>query len=200
MNHISHALLSNPNICLSGGAPGADLLWGTLALAQSHALIHWSFPTHTSPAPPSSLILLSDAELALGTRAVAAAATVLGRNPPRRPHVWRLLHRNYYQVAWAEKCYAVTVLPGEGEGEERKVRGTAWAVSMFAATHSAGSGRMWVFDQEADAWFEWKRDKEGREWERMEGRPPKPEGVWAGIGTRQLEGNGRRAIEEVMFG
>lgn len=53
---------------------------------------------------------------------------------------------------------------------------------------------MWLFDQEKDAWFNW----DGEGWVVMEGKPPKPEGVWAGIGSRDLKENGRRAIREVM--
>jgi hypothetical protein len=32
----------------------------------------------------------------------------------------------------------------------------------------------------------------------IEGKPPRPEGVWAGIGSRDLAENGRRAIRELM--
>jgi hypothetical protein len=179
---------ANPNICLSGGAKGADFEWGRCASIAGHKVIHWTFPTHPSQSPEADTIHLTDAELSIAVPAVRNAAKAINKSPPSRPHIWRLIHRNYYQVAWSESCYAVTVIR-----EGQKVGGTAWATVMFAQLHPE-SRRLWLFDQEKDGWFNW----DGEGWVSIEGKPPRPEGVWAGIGSRDLAENGRRAIRELM--
>lgn len=175
------------DVCLSGGADGADIEWGTCAASIGHRVIHWSFPGHGSQAPESQLVRLDDEALKLADDALRDAAAALGKNPPRRPAVARLLQRNYYQVARSEACYAVTairenVVPG----------GTAWATTMFAQLHP-GSHSLYVFDQEKDAWFRF----DGGTWGRIDS-PPRPTGIWAGIGSRDLKPNGRDAIRKLM--
>lgn len=181
-------LLKNiKDICLSGGAEGADIEWGTYADSMGHRVIHWSFPEHRSNAPESQLVRLNDEQLKLGNNALESAAKALSKSPPRRPAVIRLLQRNYYQVAWSQACYAVTtisndVIPG----------GTAWAITMFIQLHP-GNTHLYVFDQENDVWFQWNNET----WSRI-GCPPKPTGIWAGIGSRDLKPSGREAIKRLM--
>jgi len=45
-------------ICLSGGAPGADLEWGLCARAAGHTVIHWSFVGHRTKAPLGEHVIL----------------------------------------------------------------------------------------------------------------------------------------------
>lgn len=80
-----------------------------------------------------------------------------------------------------------------------KVGGTAWAMTMFAALNAeGGERRMWVFCQERGRWLRWGGDAEGRVWEECKAEEvPRPEGVWAGVGSRRLTEGGRRAIREV---
>ncbi|KAL6916795.1 hypothetical protein FSST1_008290 [Fusarium sambucinum] len=109
---------TNPNICLSGGADGADMEWGNCAASVGHQVIHWSFPEHSSQASEDQLIRLTDEELNISDTAVENAARALGKSPPRRPTVARLLRRNYYQVAWSKACYAVTFIPEAGDNAQ----------------------------------------------------------------------------------
>jgi hypothetical protein len=195
MEHIQKR--TNINICLSGGADGADLEWGRCAAEAGHDVIHWSFPGHRTQAPESQIIRLSDQELNLATNALNNAARALEKDPPRRPIIARLTRRNYYQVAWSTSCYAVTVIQDANDADaKRKIGGTAWATTMFAQLHP-GNRDMYLFDQEKDGWFQWDPDTEG--WVSM-GRecPPRPRGVWAGIGSRDLMANGRAAIRRLM--
>ena len=52
---------------------------------------------------------------------------------------------------------------------------------------------LYVFDQERDGWFHWT----GESWEPDPG-PTVTHAHFAGTGTRFLEANGRRAIEELF--
>lgn len=181
-------LLQNmTDVCLSGGAEGADIEWGTYAQFIGHNVIHWSFPGHHSNAFESQLVRLSDEQLRLGDEALRAAAVTLRKSMPRRPSVVRLLHRNFYQVAWSQACYAVTTIrDGEVSG------GTGWAITMFIQLHP-NNHKLYVFDQEQDAWFQFN----GETWNGI-ACPPQPAGIWAGIGTRELKQNGKEAIWKLI--
>ncbi|KAL4794318.1 hypothetical protein BDV19DRAFT_365135 [Aspergillus venezuelensis] len=192
MNHLLTKQASNSNICLSGGATGADLEWGSCASAAGHELIHWSFPGHNTAAPEDTVIRLSDEDLSVAEPALADAARVLGKSLPRKAGISRLLKRNYFQVAWASSCYAVTVLRNAEKGE--RVGGTAWTTTMFSLLHPE-SKELYVFDMERDGWVQW--DPAGKEWVGIE-RPPRPREVWAGIGSRELSENGKMAIRRLM--
>ncbi|KAG8672487.1 hypothetical protein FPOAC2_05880 [Fusarium poae] len=182
---------TNPNICLSGGADGADMEWGNCAASVGHQVIHWSFPGHSSQATQDQLIRLTDEELKIGNAAIENAARALGKSPPRRPTVSRLLHRNYYQVAWSEACYAVTFVPEAG-GHAHPPGGTAWATTMFSQLHPDNHS-LYVFDQIKNVWLQWQ----GESWVVIES-PPRPAGIWAGIGARALQQNGKDAIRKLM--
>ncbi|KAJ3538857.1 hypothetical protein NM208_g5726 [Fusarium decemcellulare] len=183
--------ISAPNICLSGGADGADLEWGKCATSVGHRVIHWSFPGHSSQAPEDQLIRLNDQELRMSDEALENAAKALGRSLPRRPTVARLLRRNYYQVAWSEACYVVTFMR-EGEEQAQAPGGTTWATTMFSQLYP-DSRSLYVFDQNQNVWLQWN----GESWDVIE-TPPRPKGVWTGIGARALQQNGKDAIWKLM--
>ncbi|KAM0202090.1 hypothetical protein ACHAPQ_010494 [Fusarium lateritium] len=180
--------ISNSNVCLSGGADGADVAWGNCAAKVGHGVIHWTFPGHSSQAPEDQLIRLDDEQLKAGVEALQDAAKVLGLSPPQRPTVSRLLHRNYYQVAWSQACYAVTFM----EQGRQAPGGTVWATTMFRQLHP-GNHELYIFDQNRDVWLQWN----GESWDLID-MPPRPTGVWAGIGARYLTQNGYDAIRKLM--
>ncbi|RGP70987.1 hypothetical protein FSPOR_3674 [Fusarium sporotrichioides] len=189
MNYLQNKTSSN--VCLSGGADGADMEWSNCAASVGHQVIHWSFPGHSSQAPDDQIIRLSDEELEISHTAIENAARALGKSPPRRPTVARLLRRNYYQVAWSEACYAVTFVSEAGD-DAKSPGGTVWATTMFSQLHP-GSRSLYVFDQIRGVWLQWQ----GESWVVIE-TPPRPTGVWAGIGARALQQNGKDAIRKLM--
>lgn len=152
-----------------------------------HKVIHWSFPGHQSQAPEDQLVRLDDEQLKLSDEALQNAAVALGKDPPKRPVVSRLLQRDYYQVAWSKSCYAVTVI-----NENTVPGGTAWATTMFAQLHPDNRS-LYLFDQDRDAWFQFN----GETWDQIDS-PPRPTGIWAGVGARELKQNGRNAIRKLM--
>lgn len=175
------------DVCLSGGADGADIEWGFCAASTGHTVIHWSFAGHPSQAPEDQIVRLDDEQLKIANEAVSNAATALGKAPPRHRKVSCFLQRNYYQVAWSEACYAVTVIR-----EDAPPGGTAWATTMFAQLHP-DNRNLYLFDQLKDGWFQFN----GQSWDSIES-PPRPKGIWAGIGSRDLQPNGRAAIRKLM--
>lgn len=184
-----------PNVCLSGGADGADIEWGYWAASIGHKVIHWSFQGHPSKAPEDELVRLNDEELKKANHALELAAKALGKSPPRRSTVAPLLQRNYYQVAWSQACYAVTYFEEtEDEAQPQTIApgGTVWAITMFIQLHP-DNHNLYVFDQTRSIWLQWN----GESWDIID-TPPRPTGKWAGIGARALQQNGKDAIRKLM--
>jgi len=188
--------------CLSGGADGADLWWGLAASGLDHGVIHFSFRGARTAASPEQLHILTEADLAAADpQCHQANRTLRRRFPAHSPYVTDLLRRDWYQVAIANSCYAVstlglppgptlplnTVVTGEVKG------GTAWAVQMFIDRHEGAACACYLFDQVACHWFQWLDDGWTSIYE-----PPQPTGVYAGIGARELLPIGRTAIRVLM--
>jgi hypothetical protein len=177
------------NMCLSGGAVGADLQWGMTCGSAGHEVIHWSFVGHKTDAPEVEVVVLSEEQLLAADTYLRLANKTLKRGSltKRSQFVINLLRRNWYQVQHAERLYAVSSI----EGVTVK-GGTGWAVQMFIDRRQGLPCEAYVFDQKQEKWFCWK----GR-WVEIT-RPPKPYGIYAGIGTRKLNPAGKAAIRNLM--
>lgn len=171
------------NLCLSGGAIGADTRWGQAALLAGHEVIHFSFDGHKSTDKKNTFILSED-ELEVSDRFLRIAAKTLNRNfPPKDEFVKKLLQRNFYQIRDSKTLYAVaSIKNGLVEG------GTGWAVQMFL---DRAIGDCFVYDQKEKIWYQWKAG-----W--VQNIPYKPKGIWTGIGTRYINKFGISAINELL--
>lgn len=180
-------IVDGMNICLSGGAEGADLQWGMCAGSRGDKVIHFIFDGHRSRAPSVEKVVLSGDMLAIANPHLEKANKSLCRKwPVANNFVASLLRRNYYQVAWAGSVYAISEI-----GKDQRVKGgTAWAVQMYIDLHP--DGKAYVFDQKKEQWFQWKNG-----WCPIISPPP-PEGVWAGVGSRDLVESGKNAIRELL--
>jgi len=177
---------SDASVCLSGGALGADAAWGDAARLAGHDVIHWVFAGHSNKAgvPIKERHVLSQQELLVADDALVMANRRLDRRwPIQNQHVANLLRRNYYQVQWSDACYAISTF------EKGQVKGgTAWATTMFT-NRFEGPCPCYVYDQVRRTWTVW--DGEGF----LEAdEVPAPSGTYAGIGTRELNQHGSRAI------
>jgi hypothetical protein len=184
--------LLGENLGLSGGAPGADLAWGRAAEAAGHWVLHWSFDGHRTQAPADRVARLTADHLAAANPLLKRANKALGRRwPVRDADTANLLRRNYYQVRWSDSVYAVSHFEnGQVAG------GTAWAVQMYLDRwiHDGANldrCRCFVFDQKEGCWYRWYTG-----WERIE-IPPRPEGIYAAVGSRDLLPAGSDAIVNI---
>lgn len=183
------------NICLSGGAEGSDAQWGMNAGRDGQSVIHWSFANHKHHVAETEVVRLSEEQLEKADPFLKAAAKKLKRTwPGSRSHtVKSLLRRNYYQIAWCESLYAVsTIRNGIVQG------GTGWAVQMYLDRHAQLAQfeplPAYVYDQNDQQWYQWVG-----QWKALSEPPPRPQGIWAGIGTRELNKAGKWAIRN-LFG
>lgn len=186
---IAELVALSPNICLSGGAIGADLQWGMCAGMAGHAVIHWSFKDHHVKAPACEVVVLTEEQLEAADGALNVAKRRLKRGYFAPDSFNRqLLRRNWYQVKDAERVYAVANVDDKGAVSG----GTAWAVQMFVDRFDNGPCEVYVYDQLTGLWLTW----DGYLWVRAE--PPTPFGVYAGVGSRDLKPNGKHAIRDIL--
>jgi len=181
------------NVCLSGGAEGADLQWGMCAGSAGHQVVHWTFKGHSSKAPKSEISELTEEQLLVADESLTRANLSLKRRFPGSSwFVNALLRRNYYQIKWAESVYAVSKLvKGQVDG------GTAWATQMYMDRflcdgEDISKCQLYLFDQVDEKWLTWNGV-----WQEAE-HVPEPSGVWAGIGSRKLTDAGKQAIRDIL--
>ncbi len=178
------------NLCLSGGAKGADVQWGMCAGMAGHHVIHWSFAGHKSLAPEVETVRLTQEQLDMANDAIKVAAPSLKKYPPKDKFVKSLIQRNFYQITESSSVYAVSTIQ-----DDLVQGGTAWAVQMFLDRTDIETHACYVFDQNTSSWFSWS--DETQYWTAIE-KPPTPQGIWAGIGTRDLTTEGKNAIRELL--
>lgn len=187
--------LTNPNILLSGAAAGADTEFSVQADAYGHTVVNWTFRGHKSRFE-QHLYELTDNHLTQAHAALLRANTSLKRQyPARSTNINRLLQRNFYQVRWSERVYAVSKFSKDSSmlGIDG---GTAWACQMYVDRFLFDNEPMelcelYMFDQNQNQWFQWRRV-----WFPIES-PPIPSGIYAGIGSRNLKDSGQAAISNL---
>lgn len=193
------------NCCLSGGAPGSDTYWGKAAEQIGHQVIHFSFNGHKTMV--SNPVILSETILATADPyCIKANETLHRRYPPKSKNVQNLLRRNWFQVEATGSLYAIShfdqadkvmalkpMAVGSSLPERTQVSGgTAWAVELFINRYNRETCECYVFDQIICYWFQWRG-----EWVRIY-QPPKPSGIYTGIGSRKLLPIGMLAIRVLM--
>lgn len=177
--------------CYSGGAEGADLLWGRLALNHGNSLIHFSFDGHRMKEQQDHRHELRRHELEAATERLLPAAKALNRRLPpfdvtaKTNYTRCLLARNWYQVKDAERVYSVARLDRNGQVKG----GTAWAVQM---AFQRGLEEIYRLDDYGN-WHILTRNG----WKSIDD-VPKPHGEWAGIGTRDLHYAPQLAMKELF--
>lgn len=178
------------DVCLSGGATGADTLWGQCATDSGQDAVHFSFEGHFVSADVRGSIVTVSAEqlLEADARLAAANRSLRRRFPTGSRYVDNLLRRSWSVVKDAESLYAVSAIDPRGMVKG----GTAWGVQMFIDLHGSDLP-CYVYDQAECGWFGWRGG-----WAPVESLPP-PSGLWAGIGTRRLAQSGVAAVLE-LFG
>lgn len=183
------------NLCLSGGAKGADAQWGMTAGSAGHSVIHWSYEGHKAWAPEIEVVRLTKEQLEIADPYLHQANKTLKRVVPTwKPWLCNLLRRNYYQVAYTQSVYGV----GEIGPDSLVKGGTSWAIQIYldrfehGGEDSAGI-KLFFYDQTTSQWFAWLDS-----WQALPDQPPEPIGLWTGIGTRDLQENGKNAIRRLL--
>jgi hypothetical protein len=173
-------------ILFSGGAPGAEAEFG--ACAERHGIeeVNFTFDGHNI-VRRRGMRVLNHEELQAGDVSLEYVSKLMHRRYTDNPTIRRVLQTLWYQVNSGQEIYVIgAVLP---DGTVRG--GTGWGAEFAKLCNKP----LYVFDQERDGWFAWT----GREWVSRKGDPPTiTHPHVTGTGTRTMQDNGRRAIEDLF--
>jgi len=183
--------------CHSGGAEGSDFFFQEIGKEFGVQTKAYSYKTkfHTS----SDKVEISEEDFLEGINEINKANKNLGRFGIHK--YINLLARNWAQVKYSTQIFAVGVIvePGsktpEGYYSKSKIQtvsgGTGYAV-MLGILHLK---EVFVFDQSKDKWFRWSYS--ASKFIEMSETPKIKTQNFAGIGTRKLNDNGKRAIRDL---
>ncbi|MBL8617031.1 MAG: hypothetical protein JNM72_15585 [Deltaproteobacteria bacterium] len=172
----------------SGGATGAEAAFGEVAEQYGLREVNFSFEGHNQ-ARTAGREVLSARALSAGDVSLVYVAHRLHRHWDQTESLRRVLQCQWHMVSHADQLFVVGSIQPDGTVHG----GTGWSVELARRWHK----RVWVFDQNHEAWFCWT----GAAWAR--GEPVIESPALAATGTRFLNEAGRRAISalfEASFG
>ena len=176
----------------SGGAIGSDTYWGEIGNKYNIPTKHYYLGKKT----PNGNIEISKEDTAEGKVKVTKAAIQMGRINPNHTVKNELLIRDWAQVKYADAVFAVTTLLRVGDKiDSTRIAkipqgkgGTGYAIQMAINEDKP----VYVYDQVRNQWFTYKNNT----WVKTD--TPVLTKNFAGIGTRNLNENGKKAIENVF--
>jgi hypothetical protein len=184
-------------ICHSGGAIGSDTEFELRGIPYGIKTRAYSYKTksHTSP----NKIEISDEDYQDGITEIKKANKILNRYGIEK--YMNLLARNWAQVKYSDQIIAIgrILKPGEkgfrGYYNRSKMDvvdgGTGYAV-MMGINHNK---LVHVFDQDKCVWFRWSYST--MSFIQMKEEPLIEYQNFAGIGTREINENGKEAIRDL---
>jgi hypothetical protein len=174
-------------ILFSGGAPGAEAAFGEVAERYGIEEVNFTFDQHPM-ARTRGVRVLNHEELQAGDVSLEYVSRLMARRYTDARTIRKILQTLWYQVNNGQEIYVIgAVLP---DGTVRG--GTGWGAEFAKLCNKP----LHVFDQEKDCWEKWT----GNGWSPCEAQTPPviTHPHFTGTGTRRLQENGRRAIEELF--
>jgi len=180
---------------VSGGATGADTAFNRIGKELNMPVLNYSFEgnAHNARKAGSLVRILTQTELEAADKALGKANATLGRHfnaDMDNTFSINLLRRNYSIVKSADTIFAVGTLYKKGKARVAS-GGTGWGVQMAIDMQKP----VRFFDQRANKWLQF--DKNLGDFVEMS-KPPKLTPRFGGIGSRDLQANGEKAIRDLM--
>jgi hypothetical protein len=173
-------------ILFSGAAAGAEAEFG--ACAERHGIeeVNFTFDGHKD-VRSRGIRVLNHEELLNGDVSLEYVSKLMHRRYTEGPMIRKVLQTLWYQVNNGQEIYVIGVILEDGT-----VRGgTGWGAEFAKLCNKP----LFVFDQEKDGWFEWTGD----DWKAHgKNAPTITHPHFTGTGTRQLQDNGKQAIEDLF--
>ncbi len=177
----------------SGGAIGADTLFGECAERVGHEVRHYAFEGMKTEWG-CHLKTLNAANLYQADEYLVQANKTLKRHfPTRSEYVNNLLRRNYYQIKDTKIIYVVAPLADDNKIVQG---GTGWAVQMAVDRMVL---LIYLFDLKSNKWYEYFHAGNIFEYILFVDiiKPVDLQCVYTGIGSRELNSDGKKAIKEL---
>jgi hypothetical protein len=171
-------------ILFSGGAPGAEAEFGGCAERHRIEEVNFTFDGHNI-ARQRGVRVLNHEELQAGDVSFEYISRLMHRRYTESPTLRRILQTLWYQVNNGQEIYVVGTILDDGT-----VRGgTGWGAEFAKLCNKP----LFLFDQDKNGWFEWT----GTDWKARQ-TPQITHPHFTGTGTRSLQENGKRAIEDLF--
>lgn len=175
---LASELAKFQNVCYSGGAAGADRLFGLWASTNGQDVIHLSFKNHKYHVTDETVLelpqsILSDKSVL--DKLNKANESLHRKVPASGSYIYNLLARNAFQVIVTERVYALAKIVSVDQIDG----GTAWATQMFI--DASVEPEIYVYNI---------LDNKPYIYEYITGTykevstVPTPHGKWTGIGSR----------------
>lgn len=184
--------------CHSGGADGSDTLWEMYALMYDMKVKAYSYKTKSHKS--FNKVEISKQDYEEGVEKIKKANKVLSRKNIDK-HM-NLLARNWAQVKYSTEIFAIGYIVREGEKSKKGYLVTSKSPSVdggtgYAVQMGINAGKtVYVFDQDKEKWFKWSYILE--DFLELRNTPIIQEKNFAGIGTREINKAGEKAIEQVF--
>lgn len=197
MNLFENKIDVNNITCHSGGAYGSDSFWEEIGQEFGVKTKAYSYKTKIHKSP--NKIEISDDDYNEGVIEVKKANLILKRQSIDK--FMNLLARNWAQVKYSSQILAIghIVLPGEkglkGYISKSNLQtvdgGTGYAVTIGINNNKS----IYVYDQIRKKWFTWSYIQNS--FIEINKVPKILSNNFAGIGTREINDDGIKAIEDV---
>lgn len=171
-------------ILFSGGAKGAEAAFGALAERYGLEEVNYSFDGHLSERS-RGLRVLNEDELALKDVSLTYVSRLMNRKFSSAPLFRKVLQSICWQVASGYEVFVVGAIQ-----DDQTVRGgTGWGAEYAKICNKP----LFVFDQVKNGWFGWDKSTFV-----PADAPVIGHKHFTGTGTRFLEENGQKALEELF--
>ena len=172
-------------ILFSGGAPGAEAEFGGCAERHGIEEVNFTFDGHNI-VRTRGVRALNHEELQAGDVSLEYVSRLMHRRYTDSPTIRKVLQTLWYQVNNGQEIYVI----GAIQDDDTVRGGTGWGAEFAKLCNKP----LFVFDQDKDEWFQWT----GAEWTPLQDTPVINHPHFTGTGTRTVQPNGRRAIEDLM--
>jgi archaellum biogenesis ATPase FlaH len=171
---------------VSGGNKGAEAEFGACAERWGLTEVNYTFDGHRLLDRQRGIVLLGDEDLKKGDFSLVNASKRLNRTLSEIPLVRSILQTIWHQITNASEVFVVGFIQADNT-----VRGgTGWGAELARLWRKP----LWVFDQSKRSWFRWS----GSAWE-IANQPTITTESFAGIGTQNLDDEGRAAISDLFL-
>ena len=168
----------------SGASRGAEAEFGLWAERYGMEEVNFSFAGHQNERK-RGLRELSGEALMKGDVSLHYVSRLLNRNYTQKGETFRkVLQTLFHIVNSSQEVFVIGAIQDDGTVKG----GTGWGAEFAKICNKS----LYTYDQGQRAWFRWQQDQ----W-RKTARPAIRERHFAGLGTRFLEEDGRKAIEQL---
>jgi len=168
----------------SGGAQGAENQFGKLAEYYGMSEVNYTFEGHKI-ARTRGVRVLTDEELTKKDVSLTYVARLLNRKFTNAEKMRKVLQTIMHQVESGHQVFVVGTIQDDGTVKG----GTGWGAEFAKICNKD----LYVFGQVKNGWFKWEKG----EWITVEA-PVITDKHFTGTGTRFLEDNGKKALEELF--